>query len=225
MLEYYGRRAREYERVYHKPERQQDLIRLRNEIPRLFTGADLLEIACGTGYWTEILAPAARSILATDHSSEVLEIARTKSYPGSRVRFAVADAFRLGTVGQGFTAGFAGFWWSHVPREELAAFLRGFHASLAPGARVLFVDNRYVEGSNTPISRRDETGNTYQLRSLEDGSTHEVLKNFPTVRELRASVANSADEVEVTELPYYWCLSYRLRSPGNEPPADPHGGG
>jgi hypothetical protein len=34
--------------------------------------------------------------------------------------------------------------------------------------------------SNTPISRRDADGNTYQRRTLDDGSVHEVLKNFPT---------------------------------------------
>ena len=42
------------------------------------------------------------------------------------------------------------------------------------------------------------------------------MKNFPTAEELRASVAGIATSVEVTELTYYWCLSYRVA----EPPAD-----
>jgi len=63
----------------------------------------------------------------------------------------------------------------------------------------VFFDNRYVEGSSTPISRRDAQGNTYQARKLDNGSAHEVLKNFPTERELieRAS-AHGLDAKEFT---------------------------
>jgi hypothetical protein len=102
----------------------------------------------------------------------------------------------------------AAFWWSHVPKARLTDFLRGFHRVLAPGARVVFLDNVYVEGSSTPLSRTDAHGNTYQLRRLDDGSTHEVLKNFPTEPELRHVVAGWADDVQVEFLRYYWILSY-----------------
>jgi hypothetical protein len=61
-----------------------------------------------------------------------------------------------------------------------AGWLDTLHARLQPGARVVLLDNSFVQTSSTPISRRDEAGNTYQLRTLDDGSVHEVLKNFPT---------------------------------------------
>jgi demethylmenaquinone methyltransferase/2-methoxy-6-polyprenyl-1,4-benzoquinol methylase len=104
------------------------------------------------------------------------------------------------------------FWWSHVPKAGLRAFLRGFHGVLSPGARVVFVDNNYVEGSSTPISFTDGQGNTYQRRRLEDGSRHEVLKNFPTESELRAALEGMADEARVVTLRYYWILSYAARA-------------
>ena len=72
----------------------------------------------------------------------------------------------------------------------------------------MFIDNAYVEGSSTPISRADEQGNTYQLRRLDDGSTHEVLKNFPTESELVLAVDGLAAKVRVEFLRYYWVLSY-----------------
>jgi len=75
----------------------------------------------------------------------------------------------------------------------------------------VFIDNAYVEGSSTPISRTDEHGDTYQIRRLDDGSTHEVLKNFPTESELRAAVDGLATEVRVEFLRYYWILSYVSR--------------
>jgi demethylmenaquinone methyltransferase/2-methoxy-6-polyprenyl-1,4-benzoquinol methylase len=72
------------------------------------------------------------------------------------------------------------------------------------------MDNVYVEGSSTPISRVDQHGDTYQMRRLDDGSGHEVLKNFPTESALRAAVEGFAAEVRVEFLQYYWILSYRL---------------
>jgi len=58
---------------------------------------------------------------------------------------------------------------SHVLRQDLDGFLRGAVDAVAPGALVAFLDNRYVEGSNIPVSRRDNEGNTYQTRKLEKG--------------------------------------------------------
>jgi hypothetical protein len=75
---------------------------------------------------------------------------------------------------------------------------------------VVFIDNVYVEGSSTTISRTDGYGDTYQTRRLDDGSKHEVLKNFPNESELRAAVAGLASEVRVEFLQYYWILTYRL---------------
>jgi demethylmenaquinone methyltransferase/2-methoxy-6-polyprenyl-1,4-benzoquinol methylase len=70
------------------------------------------------------------------------------------------------------------------------------------------MDNVYVEGSSTPVSRVDEFGDTYQMRKLDDGSRHEVLKNFPTEVELRAFVEGRGEDVDVQMLRYYWILSY-----------------
>lgn len=212
LLAYYARRAREYERIYEKPERQADLIRLRGWLWEMLAGHRILEVACGTGYWTAELAPAATAIIATDASPEVLALARQKPYPPNRVRLEIADAYALADVPGDFTAGLAAFWWSHVPRERQAAFLTGFHARLGPGATVVLIDNRYVPGSSTPIARRDETGNTYQQRLLADGTTHEVLKNFPTPAELERVFAPSARELSFMEFQYYWGLCYRVVS-------------
>ncbi len=208
---YYARRAPEYERVYAKPERQGDLRRLRQLLGGIFLGLDVLEVSCGTGYWTEVIAPGAGSVTACDVNESVLELARAKDWGSSRTGFLRADSYALPDLGRRFSGGFSGFWWSHVPRERLSSFLAGFHARLAEGARVAFIDNRYVEGSSTAVCRTDANGNSYQARRLEDGSPFEVLKNFPSRDELEAAVAGAADSVEVTLLEYYWILTYRTR--------------
>lgn len=210
MVGYYADRAQEYERIYHKPERQADLQRLRGLVEREFSNADVFEVACGTGYWTEILARSVASVFATDINEEVLAVARSKSMDAQRVRFQRADAYALPVLPQRFTGGFSGFWWSHVPRAKGRSFLQGFHRVLSPGARVMLIDNAYVEGSNTPLSRTDAEGNTYQIRRLDDGSIHEVIKNFPTQSELLSAVDGLGTEVRVEFLKYYWILSYVL---------------
>ena len=212
MADYYARRAAEYERIYHKPERQADLRRLRGWVERAFAGADVFELACGTGYWTEILSYTAASVVATDINEEVLAIARAKPLDARKTTFQLADAYHLPAFPRRFTHGLSAFWWSHVPKARLRDFLRGWHRLFAPGARIMFIENRYVAGSSTPISRTDEHGNTYQMRRLDDGSTHEVLKNFPTEPELRAAVAGLASDVQIEFLEYFWILNYEPKA-------------
>ncbi|MDX1488039.1 MAG: hypothetical protein R3268_07560, partial [Acidiferrobacterales bacterium] len=71
---YYSRRASEYEEIYEKPERQRDLARLKTMLGDLLRGQRILEVACGTGYWTAVIAPVAQSIVATDTSEETIAI-------------------------------------------------------------------------------------------------------------------------------------------------------
>ena len=183
---YYTARAGEYDRIYQKPERQADLHAIEKWLPPRFVGANVLEVACGTGYWTQFIAPVAAGILAIDAAPETLRIARER-LADSRVRLQVDDAYALPQPTPRFDAAFAGFWFSHVPKGRRTAFLRGLNASLKPGARVVLLDNRHVEGSSSPIVDTDEQGNTYQMRRLDDGSVTRVLKNFPSPGELLAA--------------------------------------
>lgn len=211
MIDYYSKRAREYERIYHKPERRAYLTLLREHLRHAVSGRRVLELACGTGFWTAAIADCADSIHATDASEEVLEIARAKQLDPTRVTFARGDAYHPVAPRTDFDAGIAFFWWSHIPRARLSEFLNNFHSALPPGARVVFADNRFVPGSSTSISRTDAEGNTYQLRHLDDGSTHEVLKNFPTADELQRVLEPLVDNFDVATFDYFWCATYETK--------------
>lgn len=211
MERYYSRRAAEYERIYEKPERQAELEWLRKRVPEVFAGRDVLEIACGTGYWTQFIARQARKVHACDINDAVLEIAREKPIARGRAEFFRADALTLEGVPDGCDAAFAGFWWSHVKKTELRGFVSRLDAKLKRGSVIAFLDNTFVEGSSTPISRRDAEGNSYQVRKLANGEDYEVVKNFPTEDELRAAVADVAAEAHLESLRYYWLLVFRTR--------------
>ena len=211
MSAYYARRAAYYERVYFKPERQADLRAMEAALPACFAGRRVLEVACGTGWWTLHGARDATAWLATDLSPETLNIARRKPMPAC-VQLATVDACTFAELGgQTFDAAFAGCWWSHVPLSRLRSWLNTLHARLEPGSRVVMLDNRYVESSNTPLSRTDDQGNTYQSRLLDDGSVHEVLKNFPTREQAFAVLGPRAQNPQWAEYDHYWVLSYGLR--------------
>ena len=206
LIDYYRRRAGEYEAFYAKPERQADLLLLKKKLAELLKNARVLEVACGTGYWTTVIANAASSVTGTDVAQEPMNIARSKAYPKKNVTFVEADAYALPETLGRFDATFAGFWWSHVPRQRIAQFLASLHRRLEPGARVLLLDNLYVEGNSTPISEVDAAGNTYQMRELSDGSRFRVMKNFPSKDELRSLVPAA----HYRALQYHWLAEYQV---------------
>ena len=209
--EYYAQRAAEYDDVYRKPERQADLARLERLLPPLVAGKRVLEIAAGTGYWTRVLATSATSIMATDLNAETIAIAAQRDYGPADVQLRSADAYQLADVPGEFDVVFCGFWWSHVLRADIPRFLAGVRTRTGTGTTLLLLDNRYVVGSNHPVTRTGPDGDTYQRRKLADGREYEVLKNFPGRAQLAADVAAVAVGLTWTELEYFWLARCVLR--------------
>ena len=211
LEEYYRQRITEYEQIYERPERQEELAVLKEKIGIVFKDLDVLEIACGSGYWTQIISQEARSLLATDSSEEVIGFALKKDYSRENVRFLVADAYSLSNISGKFNGGFCGFWWSHVPKIRMNHFLTTFHAKLKKGATIVMIDNIFVEGNSTPLYKLDKEGNSYQLRKLSSGAEYEVLKNYPSEIELNDVIEKYTNQIEISGFTYYWLLKYYLK--------------
>ena len=207
LPEYYAQRAAEYEAIYRKPERQADLLAAAAFLQEIFNNRSVLEIACGTGYWTEAIARSAKNILATDINESVLDIARCKDYPRQNVIFETADLYRLKPEHQA-EALFGGFIWSHIKKSGLPAFIDTTNGLVQPGGTVVFIDNRYVPGSSTAIAEQDAEGNTYQHRSLQNGDVYTVLKNFPAKAEIEALLNGKACNIRYIALTYFWIAAY-----------------
>lgn len=205
LEDYYAQRAHEYDSIYQKPERQGDIRRLADQLTELLSGRNVLEVACGTGFWTQFFAPFACAVTASDYNGEVLAIAKQRLTSFANVQVKQADAFKLENFDPTFDAEYAGFWWSHLDKKKIRPFLNGFHLALRPGSRMVFTDNLYVEGNNPPISRTDVGGNTYQTRKLLDGRQYEVLKNFPSEDEFRAALVGIGTNISFKKFTYFWC--------------------
>jgi ubiquinone/menaquinone biosynthesis C-methylase UbiE len=207
MKSYYRKRAPIYDLVYTYPERQRDLRFLEDYIPKQFTGLNVLEIAAGTGYWTQFIATQAKSILATDAVIESLT--QIEKRPISKpVPIKVLDAYSLTEIPRKFNGAFAGLWLSHVPKQRLSEFLETLRQTLEPGATVLFVDNSTVQCERLPLSYTDEWGNTFQDRELEDGTIHRILKNFPAQVELIKAIGNFGSNPKYIQLENFWLFQY-----------------
>lgn len=210
LILYYKDRAKEYEKIYAKPERQEELSLVERELQSIFKNKEVLEVACGTGYWTQKIASVAQSVLATDINEAVIEIARSKGYERASAQFEVADLYDLKEKGE-YESLFGGFIWSHIHLQELDKFIYHCNSLVRPGGTVVFIDNNYVEGSSSPVVETDQFGNTYQNRKLENGTNHKVLKNFPTLMVIQRLLADVAVDLQFKNLNYYWILKYKIQ--------------
>ena len=176
---------------------------------KYLTDRDVLEVACGTGNWTQVLARRARSVTATDASQSAIDIALTKPYEGS-VTLKRVDAYALEELPGEFDVAFAGDWLSHVPKAAIPGFITGLHTRLRPGAKVIFLDMMASEHFDAETVSFDGDGNRVSERALLDGEKFMVVKNFPREKELRAIFAPFAIDVEyyVEEPLKRWLLIY-----------------
>lgn len=204
MQRYYAARAPSYDDIYALPERQADLRWLEQFIPRVFTDRRVLDVAAGTGYWTQFLAREAKSVLAVDVNPETLDLLRGRAL-GEHVSTSVQDAYALEEL-SGCNAAFVGFWFSHIPTVRRRAFCKALDAALIPGSPVLFVDN--LPGTLHEIEHVDEHGDGWQRRSLPGGETYSVLKNFPRPGELLDVLEGLASQTVWRELEHYWVFQY-----------------
>lgn len=211
LVEYYHRRAPEYETVWQRddPQRQDEQRALAAALRSTLQGRRVLEVACGTGYWTARLASWAESITAVDAADGMLEVARRRRLTAGRVTFLRGDAYRLDAVPGEFDGGLAAFWLSHVERARLPGFLDAFHRRLDAGAAVFLADNVYVPGLGGELVAPGGA-DTFKQRRLADGSQHLVVKNYYSAQDLRELLAPHAEGLLVDVRAHFWWAEYRV---------------
>lgn len=213
MYTYYGNRASEYEAVYNRedPVRQAEQKMLEQKLKEIFNGRKVLEVACGTGYWTKYLADVATNITAIDYSEEVLAIAKGKELSKEKVTFQKGDAFKLEQMKDIFQGGYANFWFSHIKKEEIISFLKQFHRVLQQGSTVCFADNMFNEGIGGELIRKDGDVNTYKIRALSNGERYEIIKNYYTKEELHSIFEPFALDLNFHIGECFWWVTYKVK--------------
>jgi SAM-dependent methyltransferase len=171
QAEYYRANAGAYDLAYDFNEELRSLEMVVDGFP---IAGDVLELACGTGQWTRLLARCGHRVTAVDGSPEMLSRARER-VAGLGVDFVQADLFDW-RAPRRFDTVFFGFWLSHVPAERLGRFWNMVRDALYPAGRVCFVDSGPGDTANEEILVGQPAPAV--RRQLEDGRTHRIVKVF-----------------------------------------------
>jgi demethylmenaquinone methyltransferase/2-methoxy-6-polyprenyl-1,4-benzoquinol methylase len=168
---------------------------------------DVLELACGTGHWTDQLLRHATDVTAVDASSEMLAIAAAR-VTSDRVRFGRADIFTW-KPDRRYDVVFFGFWLSHVPLERFGSFWALVADCLKPRGRVFFVDDGY----RTPEELVEGESSSTIQRRLNDGTAHRAVKVPHKPAELEQRLAEAGWRISVTPTsgPCYWGTGSRAK--------------
>jgi demethylmenaquinone methyltransferase/2-methoxy-6-polyprenyl-1,4-benzoquinol methylase len=188
QIAYYRAHAPDYDDAY--PGQDWD-----DSIEELPVAGDVLELACGTGHWTPLLAARARSVTALDAAPEVLALARRR-VRGLPVEFIQTDVFGW-QPSRRFDTVFFAFWLTHVPPARFAAFWSMVGRALAPGGWVCFIDDPDQERVNERFVPDQAAPAVW--RPLGDGSEHRVVKVYYTPAELAARLAELGWSADIRE--------------------------
>ena len=123
----------------------------------------------------------ADELTVLDSSPESLQI-NSRPVGDARVQYIEADLFAW-QPHQTYDAVVFTFWLSHVPPDRFDRFWDLVARCLAPGGRVLFVDN-LNPSSTAHDHRRLEPGETTVSRALNDGREFRIYKIFYQPEEL-----------------------------------------
>jgi len=212
VIQYYAARAPVYDESagYTDQEAEKLRVPIKARYQEIFRSRNVLEIACGTGYWTKVVGEVAKSVLAIDINPSLISIAEDRCKHLPEVHFLITDAYTLQNVAAGFDAALGIWWWSHIPRAYIQIFLAALRGKLAPGAVVLFVDQLPYDGY---IREQNAEGNTLEQRILPDGRSFMIVKNFPTEQEVVDELVGIADDIRYVERSdeKSWDVTYRTK--------------
>ncbi len=208
MKRYYGARAPAYEQIYYRdiPERRRELDEEASRLAELVKSKSVLELACGTGYWTQVMSRTAASITASDLSSEMLTEAKKKTF-GIPVDFVQADMFAQAFPAGQFDITALGFWFSHQPRQEFDRLFEVLTAPLKKGGLIWMIDNNPpAEGPTMESAGQDDYGNNYKKRFLDSGEQFTILKNYFSRSDLETVLGSRFSVKSLIHNKYYWSV-------------------
>jgi demethylmenaquinone methyltransferase/2-methoxy-6-polyprenyl-1,4-benzoquinol methylase len=213
QIAYYRARAGEYDEWYYRWGRYDrgprlnaqwfDEVAMVREALRQFNPQGrALELACGTGLWTEQLLQHAAQVTALDVVPEILALNRDR-VGTERVRHVLADVFDW-HPSECYDVVFFAFWLSHVPPERFKQFWGKVAWVLEPWGRVFFVDSRFDPTSTAKDHGLDDPQATIVTRRLNDGREFRVVKIFYEADAVTQKLAELGWHFEIRETPNYF---------------------
>lgn len=215
QIDYYSARAPEYDDWYYRRGRYDrgtehreawlgEMKIAQNALRSLAPVESALELACGTGIWTEILAPMATRTLAIDASDQMLALNREKLSKAKNVAYQQADLFSWRPESE-YDVIVCAFWLSHVPPEKLDYFLDATASAVRTGGSVFIVDSILSETSTAIDGPLKTIDGVVRERSLADGRTFQMVKVFYELGHIESLMEKRGFTVEThTTGEFFW---------------------
>jgi demethylmenaquinone methyltransferase/2-methoxy-6-polyprenyl-1,4-benzoquinol methylase len=195
---YYRERAGEYEDWWFRRGRYDhgieanarwfaDAAEVQDALELFDPAGDVLELACGTGLWTERLATHAAGVTALDGSTEMLALCRAR-VSDPHVQRVQTDLFAW-EPDRTYDVCFFGFWLSHVPEDRFEEFWEKVSRAVGPEGRVFFVDSLRSDKASAVDHKLPEQSDETMLRRLADGREYHIVKRFHEPQPLQERLA------------------------------------
>lgn len=218
QIDYYKARANEYDEWYLRQGRYDygeewnrkwfsEVDELKDILKKFNPRGRVLELACGTGWWTEELVKYADSITAIDAVSDVIEINRRK-LQSNKVKYLESDIFNFRPKSNYYDVVFFSFWISHVPEEKFNDFWVRISLALKPKGRVFFIDNLQSERKIMEGKKLQKTEVTVSVRILKNGSKFKVVKNFYEPKDLEKKLKVLGWNISVKKTADYFMYGF-----------------
>ena len=157
---------------------------------------EVLEVGCGTGEFSRLLAQRCQRVLAVDLSPRMIEAARTRSKDHPNVEYLLADAVSWEFPSQRFDCVASIATLHHLPLGPMLAKMR---EALKPGGTLLLLDlyrartaaDRVVNALAFPASRAIRLARTGSLVGRQAPELREAWEEhgktdvYPTLAEVR----------------------------------------
>jgi SAM-dependent methyltransferase len=211
VAKYYALLGDALEDKYLEPDMDEDIDDMSIHLGNVLAGHTVLELGCGTGFWTEVAAESAQSVLAVDINAALVDIARERPMTEGKVSFRVADALDLPEDIGKFSAVLVSFLWSHLNKKEQEQLLATLKKRLGKDVLLVILDDAFVEGFSETIARTDPDGTTYQILTTPEGERIEVAKSYQSDSALRKRLGTVVKEIKIERIEFFWILTCRLK--------------
>ncbi|MEM7726920.1 MAG: class I SAM-dependent methyltransferase [Cyanobacteria bacterium P01_A01_bin.45] len=226
QIDYYKARAQEYDEWFYRTGRydrgKENNQRWFSEIEILKTALfrlnrfdkkieSILELACGTGIWTQELLKIGKFITAIDASEEVIKINRNKLNHPVNVEYQQRDLFSWKPQKK-YELVFFSYWLSHIPPDLLDEFFDKISSSVLSGGQIFIIDSRWSETSSAINHDLRDEKDIYQQRKLNSGKEFQIVKVYyqPSILQEKLQKAGFKVKIEVT--PDYFIYIQGLKS-------------
>jgi demethylmenaquinone methyltransferase/2-methoxy-6-polyprenyl-1,4-benzoquinol methylase len=220
QITYYSARAEEYDEWFYRTgryDRGEEINQrwfseagvVKSALYQINAVENILELACGTGIWTQELLNIGKQITALDASQEVIEINRRK-LGATNIEYRLVDLFSWQPDAE-YDLVFFSFWLSHVPPTLVDSFLAKVYKSVRVGGQVFILDSRFEPTSTAKNHILENDGDIYITRKLNNEQEFKIVKIFYQPEELRDKLTQVGFHAEVKVTDNYFIYANGIK--------------